>query len=94
MKSIHNNLFRSQLKLARDFKTKNIKFGWKHVEDIFLRDEEKVKLSKDRRRDIVRYAIALNKYTIMNATYAKQPFSDNSITEVISHRPPECKDRY
>ena len=85
MKSIRNNLFRSQPKLARDFTKKGIKFGWKHVEDIFLRDEERVKCDKGRRTDIVKHAIQLDKYTLMNAGYAKQPFSEKSISEVISH---------
>ena len=85
MKSIRNNLFRSQPKLTRDFTKKGITFGWKHMEDIFLRDEERVKWHKGRRTDIVKHAIQLDKYTLMNAGYAKQPFSEKSISEVISH---------
>ena len=45
------------MELPRDFKNKNIKFGWKHVDDIFLRDEKRIKLNKGRRTDIVRHEI-------------------------------------
>ena len=67
------------------FKTKNINFGWKYVDDIFLRDEQRVKLIKGRITDIVRYATSFDKYTTINSKYAKQPFSDKSITKLISH---------
>ena len=95
MKSICNFFFHSQLKCVRTFKTNNIKFRWKHVEDIFLRDRERIKLSKGRRTDILKYTIVLDNYTMTNATYTKQPFSDRFITEVIpSLSSPECKDRH
>ena len=50
-----------------------------------MRDEERVKRDKGRRIDMVRYAITLNKLTIINATYPKQSFSEKSISEVISY---------
>jgi len=50
--SIQINLFRSQLKHTRDFKRKGIKFGWKHVQGKFLRDEKRVEMGKGRRADI------------------------------------------
>ena len=37
------------------------------------------------RTDIVKHTIHLDKYTLMNANYAKQDFLDKTICEVISH---------
>lgn len=46
---------------------------------------KKGKNGNNRRIDIVKYAIALGKFTLMNATYAKQPFSEKIICAVIKH---------
>ena len=42
-------------------------------------------MGNGRRTNIEKYTIALDQYTIMNATYAKQPFSEKTICEVIEH---------
>ena len=44
-----------------------------------MRDNERVQKNKCRRTDVVRHAINLDKYTMMNAAYAKQPFSEKTI---------------
>ena len=66
---------RSQPKFLRDFKIRTVSFGWRNVEIFFKRDEERVSLKKGRQTDIVKHKIHLDKYTLMNPTYAKQPFS-------------------
>ena len=82
---MRNNIYRSQPKLVRNFIIRGIPFGWKQVEEILIRDNERVKLQKGNRSDIVRHTVLLDKYTLMNATYVKQPFSEKTISEVISH---------
>ena len=52
-----------------------------NVEDIFLRDEKREKDGNGRRADIVKYTIALDKFTLMNTTYVKQSFSDKKSVE-------------
>ena len=71
LKSIRNNLFKSQPKLARHFKRKGVRFGWHHFEDIYLCDVKRVGFCQGRRTDIQKHAINLDKYTTINATYAK-----------------------
>ena len=40
---------------------------------------------KGRRAYLVRHAINLDKYTMMNSTYTNPPFSDKTISKVISY---------
>ena len=82
---MRNNIYSGQPKLLRDFRMHSLSFGWKQMEEIFVKYNERVKLEKGKRSDIVRYAVLLDKYTLMNATYVKQPFSEKTISEVISH---------
>ena len=43
------------------------------------------KAGNGRRTEIVKHAIALDKFTLMNVTYAKQHFSEKTICEVIEY---------
>ena len=43
-----------------EIKKNNISFGWKHVEEVSLRDEEKEMGNKGRRAGIVKYKISLD----------------------------------
>ena len=52
---------------------------------IHKRDMIRVECNTGQRTDIVKHAIKLDKYTMMNANYAKQVFSEKTICEVISH---------
>ena len=45
----------------------------------------RVKNKMCRRTDIAKHAVALDNYTMMNASYNKQIFSDKTICEVLSH---------
>ena len=38
-----------------------------------------------KRTDLVKHAISLDNYTMMNAEYAKQVFSEKTIAEILSH---------
>ena len=46
LKFMRKNVCRSQPKLVRDFRIRGILFGWKQVEEIFVRDNERVKFQK------------------------------------------------
>ena len=71
--------------MSRSLKYDDAIFGWKEIEKIYTRYSEQLKMQSERRTDIVKYVIYLDKYTKMNASYAKQVFSDKTICEVISH---------
>ena len=64
--------------MARSFLNNGISFGWKDVEAIYLRDEDRLK-NGQAKRNLVKHAILLEKYTTMNAAYAIQPFSEKTI---------------
>ena len=83
LKSLRNNLYQRQPKLARDFKIRGVLFGCGNVEQVHIRDEERISKQKGRQTDIVKYAIKLDKYMLMNDTYAKQHFSEKTISEVL-----------
>ena len=85
LKALRNNLYRSQPNLSRSLKFNNSSFGWKEMGNIYLRDVNRLDCNIGARTDIVKHAIHLDKYTLMNANYAKQVFSDKTICEVISH---------
>ena len=55
------------------------------METIYVRDSERVSNYLGPRTNIVKHAIYLDKYTMMNAGYAKQVFSDKTICESISY---------
>ena len=59
-------------------------FGWKDVESIYLRDKERAKRNELKRTTITKQKISLDNFTMMNATYAKQSFTDKTISEVVA----------
>ena len=85
LKAIRNNLFRSQPKLARSFVKSGISFGWKQVEDIYMRDQDRKKKCDLPITKLEKHAIVLDKYTTMNAKYAKQPFQESTISELSAY---------
>ena len=84
LKAMRNNLFRSKDDGTRHLKLHKTLFGWKDVESIYLRDEERAKRNELKRTTITKQTVSLDNFTMMNATYAKQPFTDKTISEVIS----------
>ena len=52
----------------------NTTFGWKDIETVYIRDMDRVANNVGQRTDIVKHAIFLDKYTMMNASYTKQIF--------------------
>ena len=44
-----------------------------------------VQKNSTRRTDINKNTVNLDNYTMMNATYAKQPFTDKTICEVLAY---------
>ena len=55
------------------------------MESIYLRDLGRVSNNVGPRTNIVKHAIYLDKYTMMNAGYTKQLFSEKTICESISY---------
>ena len=76
LKALRNNLFRSQLKLTRKLRNNGTIFGRKDVDAIYMRDSQRTDNNLIARTDIVKYAIVLDEFTMMNASYAKQIFSE------------------
>ena len=85
LKALRNTLYRSQPNQSRSLKYDDCSFGWKDMESIYLRDLGRMSNNVGPRTNIVKHAIYLDKYTMMNAGYAKQVFSDKTICESISY---------
>ena len=85
LKAIRNNLFRSKQNGTRNLKMNDCHFGWKDVEAIYMRDENRALAGDFRRTDIVKQTICLDSFTMMNAAYAKHIFTSKTISEVLSH---------
>ena len=71
--------------MARNLRIKEVYFGWKDVERIYLRDEKRLDNNVGRRTDLNKHCVCLDQYTLMNATYAKSPFTAKTICEAISY---------
>ena len=84
-KATRNNLFRSKVGGTKNLKLNNVHVGWKELETIFVRDEERFKNNNYKRTEIVKQTIHLDSFTVMNATYAKQSFTSKTITKDLSH---------
>ena len=56
-----------------------------NMETIFTRNNRRMLSHEAKRTDLVKLAITLDNYTMMNAQYAKQVFSQKKIAEVISN---------
>ena len=93
-KAIRNNLFRSKINGTKNLKLNNSHFGWSDVETIYSRDEDRFKKGNYKRTDIVNQTVYLDSFTMMNATYAKQPFSSKTISEVLSYFSVKCNVKY
>ena len=85
MKAIRNNIFRSKQNGTRNLKLQNIHFGWKDVEAVYTRDENRASNGEYRRTDVVKQSICLDSFTMMNTAYAKHLFASKTIPEVISY---------
>ena len=71
-----NTLFRNQYRFSRNSRNNGAMFGWKVVEDIYMRDHKRTDNNLGARTDIVKHAIALDSYTMMNAAYTRHVLSD------------------
>ena len=60
-KALRNNVYRSHPQLARSLRHKNIHFGWKDVERIYLRDEERMNNNISRQTELNKHYIYLDK---------------------------------
>ena len=89
-KATRNNLFRSKLKGSKNLRLNKYHFGWNEVESIYKRDDERFKNNNYKKTDIVKQTIYLDSFTMMNATYAKQPFTSKTISEVLSYLSVRC----
>ena len=94
LKAVRNNLFRSKLNGTKNLELNNSHFGWSDVETIYSRDEDRFKAGNYKRTDIVNQTVYLDSFTMMNATYAKQPFSSKTISEVLSYFSVRCNVKY
>ena len=93
-KVTRNNLFRSKQNGTKNLKLNKCDFGWKDVKTILLRYEKRFKENKYKRTDIVRQTISLGSLTMMNATYAKQPFTSKTISDILSYLSIRCNVKY
>ena len=84
-KALRNNLYRSRKGGTRNLKISSVTFGWKQLQAIYERDEQRSKRQEYRRTDVVQQTINLDSFTMMNAIYAKQPFTSKTISEVFNH---------
>ena len=85
LKAASNNLYRSQENKTRQLKLHGVYFGWKEVVEIYNREQERYNKTQLRQSDISQNTIALDSFTMMNATYAKQLFTSKTICEAVSH---------
>ena len=60
------------------------------METVFLRDEQRFKESNYKRTGIVQQTIYLDCFTMMNATYAKQPFTSKTIAKFLKYFSVTC----
>ena len=58
--------------MARNLKYSETHFGWKGIDKNLTRDKDRVAINMSRRTNLNHHCINLDKYIIMNATYAKQ----------------------
>ena len=85
LKSLRNNLFRSFVGRSKQLKHFGVEFGWKEMEPILIRENIRIGNHEAKRTDLVKHAVSLDNYTMMNAEYAKQVFSEKTIAEILSH---------
>ena len=76
LKAIRNNLFRSKHDGTRHLKLNKTHFGWKDVESIYHRDEDRVKMKELQRTTVTKETVSLDNFTMMNAAFAKAPFTE------------------
>ena len=84
-KALRNNLYRSRNGGTKKLCISSVTFGWKQVQTIYERDEQRALRNEYTRTDVVQQTINLDSFTMMNATYAKQPFTSKTICEVFKH---------
>ena len=84
-KALRNNLYRSRKNGTRNLKYSNCYFGWNELQTIYERDEARSNRQEYRRTDVVQQTVNLDSFTMMNATYAKQPFTSKTLSEVFNH---------
>ena len=82
---MQHNLFRSQPNRTRTLKHDDVNFRWKNVQVIYERDCVRLEQKTKHRRDLTINSTNLDNLTLMNATYAKSPFIDRTITEVMRY---------
>ena len=87
-------MFRSKVGGTKNLKLNNVHFGWKELEIIFLRDGERFKKQNYKRKYIVKQTIYLDSFTMMNATYTKQPLTSKTIAEILSHLSLHCNIKF
>ena len=54
------------------------------MEPILIRENISMVSHEAKRTDLVKHAVSLDNYTMMNAEYAKQVFSEKTIAEILS----------
>ena len=85
-KATTNNLFRSKIDDTKNLKLKKCSFGWKDIGAIFIGDEKCV-TRINTREQMLCIKNSLDDFTMMNANYAWQPFTSNTMSEVLSYFP-------
>ena len=71
--------------MARNLRMGDVYFGWRDMETILLRDEARTANKQKQRTELNTSNINLDQYTMMNTTYAKAPFNDRTICEVLNY---------
>ena len=61
----------------------NTTFRWTDIEIVYIRDMDRVANNVGQRTNIVKHAVFLDKYTMMNASYAKQFFSEKQYASLL-----------
>ena len=84
-KALRNSMYRRRHNGTRNLTYCSNNFGWNELQTIYGRKEERSKRQQYRETDVVQQTINLDSFTMMNTTYAKQPFTSNTLPEVFSH---------
>ena len=71
--------------MARNLRMGDVYFGWRDMKTILLRDKARTINKQKQRTELNTSNINLDQYTMMNATYAKAPFNDRTICEVLNY---------
>ena len=85
LKALRNNIFRLQSNKTIHLKLRDVDFGWKEILLIADREDKRFKELNLQQSDVTGVTVVLDCFTMMNATYAKQPFTEKTICEVVAH---------